>query len=453
MEFAKKKILIIGLGKSGLSAARWLVRAGADVTINDFKNETDLDLELLRAARGMGIILETGRHTEESFLRSDTIVLSPGVPLDIGPLKAARERGIPVLGEMELAARLIDTPIVAVTGTNGKSTVVSLLGKMIESAGATAFVGGNIGTPLMDYAYQDSLEDYAVVEVSSFQLDTAETFCPAISLILNISPDHLDRYPDYEAYILSKLKIVRNQRAGHYTILNDDDKRLSQFRPKGAVTVLRYGMEQKDGRQAFINGRRLTVRLPGLESNQFDTGGFRLPGIHNLENLMAACLAGMALGLSPESIQESIDHFKGLAHRMELIRTVKGIDFHDNSKATNVDSASRSIASFDRPVILIAGGRHKGSDYSPLVTTAQGRVKEAILLGEAKQIMAGSFEGLIPFTMAEDMENAVSRAFEIAIPGDVVLLAPACSSFDMYSDYTERGDRFIEAVEMIDNGS
>jgi UDP-N-acetylmuramoylalanine--D-glutamate ligase len=451
MDFFKKRILVVGLGRSGLSAARWLIREGADVTIGDIMSEKDLQGELYREAMKLGAKLETGGHRVETFLNQEMIIVSPGVPLEIAPLKAAEERGITIIGEMELAFRLFDTPVVAVTGTNGKSTAVSLLELMIRGSGARLFVGGNIGTPLMDYVMGDQSADYVLVEVSSFQLDTMEKFCPVVSILLNITPDHLDRYSDYEAYVQSKLRIFQNQGAGHYAVLNDDDERLARFLPKGEVTVLRYGMEERGCRNAFMHGSRMITRLPGKKDYHFDIEGFHLPGRHNLENLMGVVLAGLALGLGPEVIRNSIGDFKGLPHRIELVGSIGGTDFYDDSKATNVDAAVRSVESFDRPLILIAGGRHKGGDYSPLVKAAKGKVKKAILIGEARYLIAGSFEGIIPFELADGMGEAVSKAYRSAEANDVILLAPACSSFDMFSDYGHRGRIFRGEVKGLDN--
>ncbi len=452
MEFFKKKVLVVGLGKSGVSTARWLSGEGADVVIGDIKPDRDIDREFLEVAREMGVRLETGGHREETFINSDMIIVSPGVPLDLGPLIRARERGIPVLGEMELAAGLFDTPIVAITGTNGKSTAVSILGDMIRGSGAKVFVGGNIGTPLMDYVAGDRDADYVLVEVSSFQLDTMERFRPQVSLLLNISQDHLDRYPDFEAYVRSKLKIYRNQGPGQYSILNDDDERLSRVRPGGGVSVLRYGREKAEERHAFIHGKELIAQMPGGKALVFDLEEFGLPGRHNLENLMGVVLAGLALQIDPGVIQDAIKSFRGLPHRMEMVGSIRGVDFYDDSKATNVDAAVRSVMSFQRPLILIAGGRHKGGEYLPLVTAAKGRVKGAILLGEAKSLMAREFEGIIPVVFAEDMGDAVVKAFAMAEAGDVVLLAPACSSFDMFTDYSHRGRIFREEVKRLNHG-
>ncbi len=452
MAFFKKKVLVIGLGKSGLSVSRWLSGEGAKVTVSDMKEKEALNKDLVNEILKLGVTLETGGHKRGTFLNSDMIVVSPGVPLDLEALATSREKGIPVLGEMELAGRHIDIPIVAITGTNGKSTTTSLMGDMLKNAGFRVFVGGNIGIPLMDYVTGDMNADFAVVEVSSFQLDTMEKFCPAVSLLLNISPDHLDRYSKYEAYVQSKLKIFKNQGPGQYAVLNDDDEILSQFEPSGGLSTLRYGIQKKNNRQAFIDGERLIAFMPGTAPHDFDLERYRLPGRHNLENLMAGVLAGLALKIEPHIIQKTIEGFKGLSHRLELVRRIGGVAFYNDSKATNVDAALSSINSFDRTVILIAGGRHKGGDYLPLVNAARGRVRKAILMGEARNILAESFKDVIPFTLAESMTDAVSQAFSSAETDDVVLLAPACSSFDMFTDYGQRGTVFREAVESLHNG-
>ena len=453
MELFKEKILVVGLGRSGLSVARWLARERAEVTVSEIRAKSELSPGMIREMSELGIKLETGGHKKDTFLKAEMIIASPGVPLDIEPLKEAKKRGIPIIGEMELACRLIDIPVVAVTGTNGKSTTTALIGFMIKNAGLKVFVGGNIGTPLMDYAAGDWKADYAVVEVSSFQLDTSDRFCPMVSLLLNISPDHLDRYSSYDAYVQSKLKIFRNQGSGHYAILNDDDEKLSRFEPAAGVSVLRYGLEKRGSRHAFMDGRNIRACLPGVKACCFDIDKFRLPGRHNLENLMAGVLAGLALHVESHVIQKTVDHFKGLPHRLELVSSIRDVDFYNDSKATNVDATSRSITSFDRPVILIAGGLQKGGDYSSLVRAAEGRVREAIFIGESKHFLAKLFKGIIPFTLAEDMQDAVTQAFSSSKSNDVVLLSPACSSFDMFSDYAHRGMIFKEAVERLDNGS
>ena len=441
------KVLIVGLGVSGFWAARWFAGQGAEVTVSEMKPEIDLDPGFCKELRGAGVTLEVGGHRKETFLNAAIIVVSPGVPHDTEFLQAAAERDVPVMGELELASRIIDTPMIAVTGTNGKTTVTAFLGLMLENAGFEVFVGGNIGTPLMAYAAGETRADYVVVEVSSFQLDTIKTFCPLVSMVLNISPDHLDRYSGYEAYVQSKLRVFMNQGSGQYVILNDDDGRLSSVNPGSGASALRYGAEKRHGRHVFIKDNRIMASLDGVKSNYFDFQAFGLPGRHNLENLLAIVLAGLALGIETSVIQRTINEFKGLPDRLEQVAELNEVTFYNDSKATNVDAAVRAVMSFDRPLILIAGGRHKGADYSPLVSAARGRVKKAIFLGEAKGLLADSFEGAIPFSMADDMEDAVFEAFSMAESGDAVLLAPACSSFDMFSDYSHRGRVFRGAVK------
>jgi len=447
-----KHILVVGLGKSGLAVVRYLVREGAQVTVSDMKKEADLDTGTLLEMKTLGVTLETGGHTMETFLRAEHILLSPGVPLDIAPLMAAKEKGIPATGEMDLAVQIMNTPIVAVTGTNGKSTVTAFLGELLKKAGHKAFVGGNLGTPLIEYAASGSKADVAVVEVSSFQLDTMESFSPLVAVLLNISPDHLDRYPNYEAYVQSKLKIFKNQGPGDFAVLNDEDATLSSFAPPQGVSVLRYGRKKKDSRQAFVEGKGIRAGLPGKAGHFFDLQKCPLPGKHNVENMMAAALAGLALNVEAPVIQYTLNQFQGLPHRLEFAGRIREVDFYNDSKATNVDAVIRSIASFDRPLILIAGGRHKGGDYAPLVRVARGRVKKVFLMGESKQIMAEAFEGRIPYATAESMDEAVTKAFSAAKPHDVVLLAPACSSFDMFTDYGHRGRVFKKAVEGLQHG-
>ena len=451
MEFFQKRILVAGIGKSGISASLWLADKGADVTIADIKEEGDIDRDALNRLRESGVRLELGAHRKETFINSDLIVVSPGVPLDMSVLMAAREKGVPVIGEMELASRLFDTPIIAVTGTNGKTTAVSLLGEMIKKSGLKVFVGGNIGTPAMDYAAGERDGDYVLLEVSSFQLDTIEYFCPGVALLLNITPDHLERYPDFDAYVQSKLRLFKNQGKGSYAVLNDDDEALHRFNMSQGPSLLRYGITQDNERHAYMEGKRLIARLPEKKEISFDTGSFLLPGRHNIENLMGVVLCALVVGVDQEIIQGCISTFRGLPHRIEPVGNIKGIGFYDDSKATNVDAALRSIKSFERPIILIAGGRHKGGEYSPLVDAAREKVKTAILMGESRQLMADAFEGVIPCVFAEDMKDAVSRAFSLAAENDVVLLAPACSSFDMFSDYAHRGNVFKMEVEKLKN--
>ncbi|MCF8127069.1 MAG: UDP-N-acetylmuramoyl-L-alanine--D-glutamate ligase [Deltaproteobacteria bacterium] len=450
------RFLVVGLGTSGYWAARWLAQEGAKVTVTDIKDRSQLNVEFLKELEALGVTLETGGHRKESFLGVDAVVVSPGAPLNTPFIRAAMQKQIPVVGEMELAARYIEAPIIAVTGTNGKTTVTSFIGEMLESGEYDVFVGGNIGTPLSAYLARGKKADYLVVEVSSFQLDTIQSFCPEISLILNISPDHLDRYENYEAYIQSKLRIFENQGQGQTVILNADDPVLANVTPPDGTTLFRYGLKKAMGVDAHIVRENEFSAITG--KNRFNLNTFSLSGSHNLENLLAVVLVARALNLSPETVKKTIDEFKGLPNRLERIGTndpsplLKGIQFYNDSKATNVDAAIRAVKSFDRPLILIAGGRHKGSDYQPLVQACKGNVKGAVFMGEAAGLLAQAFSDEIPYSLAHNMRDAVSRAFHLADSGDVVLLAPACSSFDMFENYDHRGRAFKAAVEEVLSG-
>jgi UDP-N-acetylmuramoylalanine--D-glutamate ligase len=449
LELFGKRVVVAGLGVSGTWCARWLARLGARITVSEIKPRGQLDPSLLAELSTLGVTLETEGHRKETFTAADLIVLSPGVDHRDEMVRAARNEGIPILGEMEFASRWIRSPIVAVTGTNGKSTVTSFIGALIERAGFKVFVGGNIGTPLTACVAQGWRSDYVVAEVSSFQLDTITRFSPHVALILNISPDHLDRYPDYEAYVQSKMRIFENQAAGQYLILNDDDKQLASASPRGGVLVLRYGKEKTARRQAYIDGDVIKTRVGGMAGPSFSTHSFSLPGVHNLENLMAVILAGLALHLDPAVIQQTIDQFRGLPNRIEYVGILRGVSFYNDSKATNVDSAVVAVNSFERNVVLIAGGRHKGAYYGPLVEAARGKVTHCVFLGEAKDLLLESFRDAARCTVAGSLEEAVTKAYHAASPGDVVLLAPACSSFDMFSDYAHRGRVFRAAVKNL----
>ena len=453
MDFAGKNVLVVGLGQSGAAVARWLSGQGAHVTVSEKRDESDLDTGVITGLSGTGIHVECGGHRIETFTKSDLIVVSPGVPLDIRPLTEARIKGVPVSGEIELAGGHLKTRAVAVTGTNGKSTVVKLIGDMLHKGGSSVFVGANFGPPLAEYVGGDQRADYAVLELSSFQLDTIETFSPLMALILNVSPDHLDRYKDYDAYAGSKQRIFANQGKGQTLILNDDDLWLRGLKPKNGPAVFRYGLDRVVGRHAFLDNETITVRLPGRKEVRFSLERFALPGNHNRSNLMAAILTALLLEMAPPDIQEVIDHFEGLPHRLELVEEIEGVAFYNDSKATNIDAAIKSITSFSRPIILIAGGTHKGSDYHPLIEAATHQVKGAVFLGEARDLLAEASADTIPWTMATDMGDAVSLAYKQANRGDVVLLAPACSSFDMFRNFQHRGVVFREAVKRLKNGA
>jgi len=448
----KRNVLVVGLGESGLAACRWLVRQGSHVTVSEEKKKSDFNKGIVADLVRSGVTFEFGGHKVTTFLNADLIVVSPGISLDIKPLSLARDQGVPIIGEIELASGYLKKPCIAVTGTNGKTTVVHLIGEMLHQDGKKVFVGGNIGRPLTNCVDEEQKIDYAVVEVSSFQLDTIQTFSPLVALILNISPDHLDRYTDYTSYVKSKEMVFANQGVGQILIVNDEDHLLRKVRPKNGPAVYRYGLQSTSERNAFLNNGEIVVSLPGQKMITFHLEKFTLPGGHNRANLMAAILACLVLKISPSAIQEVIDRFKGLAHRIEHVDTVRGVDFYNDSKATNIDAAVKAIASFSKPIVLIAGGRHKGSDYHQLVEAASEKVKKAVFLGEARNILSEAFGNKISWSMAVSMIDAVSLAFNHSQKGDVVLLAPACSSFDMYKDFNHRGEVFKEAVRKLRNG-
>ena len=446
IEVSNRNVLVVGLGISGLWSARCLAAKGARVTVSEERRRESIDPRILSELEELGILLESGGHGAESFLRADLIVVSPGVPHEAPVIQSAARKGIPVIGEMELAARFIATPIIGVTGTNGKSSVTTWVGQMLVNAGKQVFVGGNLGTPLSAYVARGEKADYIVAEVSSFQLDTTVSFCPDVSILLNISPDHLDRYRGYEDYIRSKLRLFENQGSGQYAIMNDDDPVLHGVEAPSSVTTLRYGLSRNRTRHAFLDQGGIRMSVEGSASRLYSLKHFSPPGAHNIENLMAVALAGEALRIDPEVIQKTIGECKGLPHRLQLAGKKNGISFFNDSKATNIDAAIRAIKSFDGPLILIAGGRHKGADYDPLVEAAKKNVKYAIFIGESRDLLATAFEGRIPYTLAKDMKEAVAMAFKEAVNGDSILLAPACASFDMYSSYAHRGATFNNAV-------
>jgi len=422
---------------------------GAKVTVTDTRSREKLNSAFYEDLAGKGITFELGGHQGKSFQNADMIIISPGVPHTLSLLQEARERGVSIMGELELASRITPTPLIAVTGTNGKSTVTACLGSLLQNAGMAVYVGGNIGTPLMAYACGEMSATYVVVEVSSFQLDTAETFSPYIAIILNISPDHLDRYQDFEAYTRSKKKIFSRQGPDQYLIVNNEDEILAGISPETGVSVLRYGFQKREGQAAFLQDRVIMAPGKSGEMVRYPTDSFEVPGAHNILNFQAVILAGHILGIDPATIQTTLDKFKGLPHRLERVGEKDGVIFYNDSKATNGKAAIEAIQSLSCPIVLIAGGKHKGLRYEKLAAVSAGRVKEAIFIGEAREQLGKAFEGIVAYHLAEGLEEAVRLAFSLAEGGEAVLLSPACSSFDQFQDYKHRGDVFRTSVERL----
>jgi UDP-N-acetylmuramoylalanine--D-glutamate ligase len=451
MKLETKKIVVVGLARSGLAVARFLKARGAQVTVTDQAAEEVLG-HFVEEARKLDIALELGGHRGATFDAADLIVISPGVPHTIDPLVKARQRGIPVIGEIELAARFIRKPIVAVSGTNGKTTTTELLGRMLAEAGMRVFVGGNIGNPLIDIAGRDAELDVIVAEISSFQLDTTERFKPHVAVMLNISPDHLDRYGSVAEYALSKGLLFRNQGPEDFAVCHGGDPLVQeQCREIQSQVLNFYTQPPDDGGTrpgAIITPRQIALLVPGRPEGRIELSRTTLIGPHNRENIAAACLAAMAAGAALPAVQKALDEFPPLAHRIEKVATVNGVHFVNDSKATNVDAVVRALECFDRPVVLIMGGRNKGYDFAPMFNHVAARVKKLIVIGEARdEILAALAQAPAQgHEIAADMADAVRRGYAAAEPGETVLLSPACASFDMFANYAQRGEVFRRAV-------
>ena len=447
MDLKGKKVLVVGMARTGIAAVKFLKGKGSLVTTTEVKPKEEMK-EAVEALRGMNVSEEWGGHQTETFLKQDLIVASPGVDLNIEPVQKAIQHGVRVISEIELACRFIHVPIIAVTGTNGKTTTTLLIGEMLREDGKKVGVGGNVGEPLILFADGKDQWEVLVVEISSFQLEAIEDFRPRISVLLNITEDHLDRYPSYGDYIEAKVRIFANQNSEDLAILNRDDPIVMQFGEKVKAKKVLFSLKEKPGEGAFSNGQTISLRL-GKKGEEYSLAKTPLKGIHNVENMMASLTAARIFGCSKKSIQTVLDRFKGLEHRLEFVREIEGVRFYNDSKGTNVGSVVKSLLSFPEPVILIAGGKDKNGDLSPLKELIQKRVKHLILIGEAKERMNRELGKLTDTVMAKTMEEAVLLAHQKAKAGEVVLLSPACSSFDMFKDYKERGMVFKEAVKQL----
>lgn len=457
-DLEKKNVVIVGLKRTGVATAKFLVKHQALVTVTDLATETELT-PYIDKIRDLEIRLELNGHKQETFENADLIIVSPGVPHTIPPVKRAEKKGIPVMGELELASRFIEEPIIAVTGTNGKTTTTELIGLMLTHSGIKPFVGGNIGNPLIeyvgDYVNKSEKAQVVVAEVSSFQLDTIRTFRPKIGIILNITDDHLDRYENFEAYVASKKRLFMNQGKGDTVILNRSDglsnKMLNQCENrKWYFNLEDENHDQGSGQGAFIHPDKILFRL-GKEKSllTLDIKDIHLQGRHNLENISAASLAVLAAGGNITGISKALKQFKGLAHRLEYVDKINGVKYFDDSKATNVDAVKKALETFDDRVILIMGGRDKGGHFQILKDIAKKRAKKLIVMGEAKDVLYSVFENALPISTASGMTDAVLKARRAADPGDVVLLSPGCASFDSYQSYAQRGEAFKQAVKQM----
>jgi UDP-N-acetylmuramoylalanine--D-glutamate ligase len=447
MDLLDKKVLVVGMARTGIATAKFLAAKGARVTTTEMKPEEEMK-EAVEELKGMKLSTEWGGHRTETFLRQDLIVVSPGVDLSIDPIQKVIRHGVRVISEIELACHFIHVPIIAITGTNGKTTTTLLIGEMLKEDGRKVGVGGNVGEPLILFADGRDRWDVLVAEISSFQLEAIEDFRPRISVLLNITEDHLDRYRSYDEYIEAKVRIFANQNSGDLAVLNRDDPVVMRFREKVKAKRFFFSLKEKLNEGAFSDGQTISLKL-GKKREQYSLAKASLKGIHNVENMMAAVATARSYGCSKKAIQAVLDRFKGLEHRVEFVREIEGVRYYNDSKGTNVGSVVKSLQSFSEPVTLIAGGKDKNGDLSPLGEWVQKRVKHLVLIGEAKERMGRELGGLTDTVMAETMEEAVLLARQKARPGEVVLLSPACSSFDMFKDYKERGKVFKEAVKRL----
>ncbi|GAB6097273.1 UDP-N-acetylmuramoyl-L-alanine--D-glutamate ligase [Desulfatiferula olefinivorans] len=442
-----KRILVVGLARSGASIARFLTARGAQVTVTD-KAQAEMLGTLPGEMADLGIRIELGGHTQETFLNTDLIVLSPGVPHTIPQVRQAMDFSIPVIGEVELAYQFIKEPIIAVTGTNGKTTTTTLISLMLDESGISVFTGGNIGNPLTEYVAQGRTCDRVVAELSSFQLDTIKTFRPAVAVLLNITEDHLDRYANFDAYARSKGRIFENQEKDDIAIINGDDPTSLSL---GKVLQNRkyiFGAGGS-GYSAVISRKKITFNLPGKDAMALDLSRTRLPGSHNRENIAAAALAALSAGARLDAIQQVVDTFEGLPHRIQHVGTVRGIDWYNDSKATNMDAVIRALDAFETPLVLILGGRNKGGNFLQLKDRLLKYTRAVVAIGESTKEIKSALSPFIRIIEAQSMEQAVSLAYAEAREGDKVLFSPACSSFDMFKNYEHRGRVFADAVKHL----
>jgi UDP-N-acetylmuramoylalanine--D-glutamate ligase len=450
MDVKGKRVLVVGMGKSGIASALFLAGQGARVSVSDTKSEEELHHEIPQLL-DHGIEVEAGYQGERIFKEQQLIVISPGVPFDVPQLVQARQAGIPVIGEVELAARHTKGKFVAITGSNGKTTTTSLVGEIIAASGQQTLVGGNIGTPAISFVDSSTDDTWIVLEVSSFQLETIETFHPHIAIVLNVTPDHLDRHHTFENYAAAKARIFENQTADDAAVLNADDATCVAMAKKTKAAVHWFSRQQQAvERGAFVLDDKIFWRDTKAELEIMPVAEIGLKGAHNLENVLAGVCAGMLTGVAPADIRRAVGQFKAVEHRLEYVATVRGVAYYNDSKATNVDATIKALESFPGRIHLILGGKDKGSDYAVLNPLLAERVKRVYTIGTAAPKIESQIMG-VPVSSSATLDNAVRHASELATPGEVVLLAPACASFDQFVSYEHRGRVFKDLVRQLES--
>lgn len=448
MDLKGKRVLVVGLGKSGVASALFLKERGARVTVSDAKAEDELR-EQIPVLLDHGITVETGGHGDRTFRGQDLIVVSPGVPVDAPPLVQARALGETVIGEIELAAQFLSGPIVAITGSNGKTTTTALTGEIIKAGDFPALVGGNIGTPAISFAGEAKPGTVIVLEVSSFQLETIQTFRPKVAVVLNVTPDHLDRHRTFKAYADAKARIFENQQGTDFAVLNADDPTCVEMAAKTRAQVFWFSRKQQVQQGTYVSDGQIMFRNSDATRPIMAVSEIPLKGTHNLENVLAAVCSGVLMGCDPERIRSAVRAFQAVEHRLEYVATIRGVQYFNDSKATNVDATIKALESFPANIHLILGGKDKGSDYTVLNDLLRHRVKKVYTIGAAAAKIESQVKGAAEIVHAETLESALKRASATAVAGDVVLLAPACASFDQFKSYEHRGRVFKETVRAL----
>lgn len=451
---ADKRVMVVGLGISGEAAALFLHQRGAAVKVTE-NNDNPQVQERLNSLKERKIEYEIGGHTEDFLKETELMVTSPGVEDSSLPIVWAQKKKVPIISEVELGYLFYEGTIVAISGTNGKSTVTSVIGEIFKKAGRDTHLCGNIGLPFVSIIPRTNKESIAVLEISSFQLERIERFKPHIAIMLNITEDHLDRYKSFDDYAAAKKNLFINQDNTDYAILNLDQPRLRNILGPLKSKVLYFSKHKlpKKDEGAYVENNELVIRRENKYTWLASKESLSLSGEHNLENALASGLAAHLLSVDADIIKDALSNFKGLKHRFELVDVINGIKFVDDSKATNVDSVKRALQSSPKGIILIAGGKDKGGDYKVLIKALKEKVKSMLLIGEAKEKIAAELSDTVPISFAPTLEEAVGTAFKSAKRGETVLLSPICSSFDMFKDYKERGDVFRKAVMGLKGGA
>jgi UDP-N-acetylmuramoylalanine--D-glutamate ligase len=451
MNVEGKKALVIGAARSGLASAKFLALHGATVALNDAKPIDQWSADAL-SLKSDGVGLLPGEVPSWLLDQIELVILSPGVPSKAIPIRYAERAGAEVIGEVELASRYLKGRIVAITGTNGKTTTTTLVGKLLQDAGIKTQVGGNIGTPLISLVESSHDDGWTVVEMSSFQLETIKEFHPSVSVVLNVTPNHMDRYESFTDYAAAKHRIFMNQGPGDVAILNADDEIVSSWAGGLRAHSVGFSVKQELEEGLFLRGREIVSRTTEAEKTLMMRDEMKLRGLHNVENVLAALATGLACGAAPNSMCETVKRFEAVEHRLEFVSEIDGVKFYNDSKATSVDATVKALEAFAEEagkIVLILGGRGKKTPYAPLASLVRAKARKLILIGEEAETIAGELAGEAPLERAKDMKDAVAVSFQAAKPGDIVLLAPACASFDMFENFEDRGRTFKKEVQNL----